>query len=558
MKLITTIILIISFNYIATSQVITRRAIENTTAIPPGGNPTPPVTALVFPLSDGITIRWTASTDADGIRAYEMYVNGVYNISVPSNILTYTVDGLSQNTVYDISVKAVDNVGNKSAFSNVIRRRTLILHGPQQFTSNQAIINEFLSLTIEGYEFRGPSGAGNGHIIEIIGSTSGWTMRNCYFNTFNPNNTDGGGNKGLYVNNASNITIDSCFFSHLGGGLSTSTTGGNLVVTNNQFFDIIGPHPSGSDFNLIFANGAGNRCQYNKGEAFWGEGYPEDHGSLYASNGTSASRFLVQFNLIRGGGPASSGGGFVSGEEGGSYVDIDFNRGWMMGNYGFGTVGGTNNRIRNNACYQLQRPWSNNGILCYSDGNPQNVTVTGDSAYIICGQVGVCGVGALNNYYYDNYTGTAVPPFVLQADGSDFPFPTVIITYAAEDKLCKMRVTTAYRQRIINAAATQDGIPADDIDRPRPNAGVDQTISGTTATLNGTASQAGIAGGSSAISAYLWTQATGPKLATLATPNAASCNISGLIPGIYTFRLKAIATVPNYSEQHDWMTLIVN
>ena len=68
---------------------------------------------------------------------------------------------------------------------------------------------------------------------------------------------------------------------------------------------------------------------------------------------------------------------------------------------------------------------------------------------------------------------------------------------------------------------------------PIARAGNDATVSGTTTTLNGTASTD--ADGS--IIKYQWTQVSGPNTASIASVNGSSTGVSGLVQGTYYFRL---------------------
>ena len=67
---------------------------------------------------------------------------------------------------------------------------------------------------------------------------------------------------------------------------------------------------------------------------------------------------------------------------------------------------------------------------------------------------------------------------------------------------------------------------------PVANAGSNQTITLPTSsvTLNGS-------GSSGSISSYAWTQVSGPNTSTIATPNAISTSVTGLIQGSYIFQL---------------------
>lgn len=68
---------------------------------------------------------------------------------------------------------------------------------------------------------------------------------------------------------------------------------------------------------------------------------------------------------------------------------------------------------------------------------------------------------------------------------------------------------------------------------PTVNAGNNQSISGTSATLTAVASDA-----DGTISSYAWTQVgTTPSVAGISAPTAATTNVTGLVPGTYTFNV---------------------
>lgn len=71
---------------------------------------------------------------------------------------------------------------------------------------------------------------------------------------------------------------------------------------------------------------------------------------------------------------------------------------------------------------------------------------------------------------------------------------------------------------------------------PTVSAGTDQNLTAATGTLTGTATAAG----GKTILARQWTQVSGPNTAVMATPNALSNAISGLIDGSYVFKLTAV------------------
>lgn len=62
-----------------------------------------------------IKISWTPVTDSRGIKAYEVYQDGVKKASPTT--ATYTASGLTANTAYKFKIKAVANDDMVSDFS---------------------------------------------------------------------------------------------------------------------------------------------------------------------------------------------------------------------------------------------------------------------------------------------------------------------------------------------------------------------------------------------------------------------------------------------------------
>ena len=68
---------------------------------------------------------------------------------------------------------------------------------------------------------------------------------------------------------------------------------------------------------------------------------------------------------------------------------------------------------------------------------------------------------------------------------------------------------------------------------PSVSAGVDQNIAATSTTLTGSATDS-----DGTISTYAWTQISGAA-STIVSPSSATTNITGLVPGVYVYRLTA-------------------
>ena len=66
-----------------------------------------------------VNLNWTGATDNVGVTGYNLFQDGTEKIS---NLTTtsYTVSGLTENTTYQFTVKALDAAGNESANSNTV------------------------------------------------------------------------------------------------------------------------------------------------------------------------------------------------------------------------------------------------------------------------------------------------------------------------------------------------------------------------------------------------------------------------------------------------------
>lgn len=87
---------------------------------------------------------------------------------------------------------------------------------------------------------------------------------------------------------------------------------------------------------------------------------------------------------------------------------------------------------------------------------------------------------------------------------------------------------------------------------PIADAGVNQSITTSTATLNGT----GSSDPDGTISSYLWTQLSGPNTAGITTPSGSTTGLTGLIGGSYVFNL--LVTDNNGATSGDNVTITVN
>ncbi|MEV0794350.1 PQQ-dependent sugar dehydrogenase [Kribbella sp. NPDC050459] len=97
---------------------------DKLTVTPTTDDTTPPSAPGNLTVSDiksnAATFHWTAATDTVGVVRYEINRGGNVLKVVDGNTLSATVDTLTANTAYDISVGAFDAAGNASQQSNVV------------------------------------------------------------------------------------------------------------------------------------------------------------------------------------------------------------------------------------------------------------------------------------------------------------------------------------------------------------------------------------------------------------------------------------------------------
>lgn len=79
--------------------------------------PTTPTNLVVSnPTTSTLDLSWTASTDNTAVTSYDIYLDAVYAFNTTIN--SFSVSGLSPNTLYCFTVKAKDAANNESGFSN--------------------------------------------------------------------------------------------------------------------------------------------------------------------------------------------------------------------------------------------------------------------------------------------------------------------------------------------------------------------------------------------------------------------------------------------------------
>jgi len=390
----------------------------------------------------------------------------------------------------------------------------------------------------------------NGSNIKIEATGCDITFRNCYFGPSI--------GVGAYIRQSTGtIRFINCLFaSNSGGVFGEDCNGVNIQMDSCE---IINPHGArncrGQILQLANVTTANSYLKNSRGESFRGEGYTEDWVSLYISTGT-ANPITISSDMVRGGGPSTSGGGFMTGDSGGENQLVENNKLMNPGNYILACSGGNDIVIQNNLGYQSTFPWMNIAMYAYNVAAPScnTVTVQGNGMSIPNG-----------NYFYNpggsescgDITGVgpeANPNIAFQETNliditlAELNFPTILITFVDEDRLWHIRDESV---QFANPSTSDcpAGKPAQ-LARPTSNAGADQSINVSTATLSGSGST------STDGFNYQWVQVSGPNTATMSAPLAVTNNLSGLIDGTYQFRLQ----VCNNSGACDasWMTITVN
>ena len=82
-------------------------------------NPTNPLNLVATNVTQTtVYLSWSASTDNVAVTNYRVYNNGTQLLTSAGNVTNFTVTGLSPNTIYNLTVRAVDASNNESSNSN--------------------------------------------------------------------------------------------------------------------------------------------------------------------------------------------------------------------------------------------------------------------------------------------------------------------------------------------------------------------------------------------------------------------------------------------------------
>ncbi|MBS0032487.1 PA14 domain-containing protein, partial [Chitinophaga hostae] len=121
--------------------------VKGTTAVDSSAPSAPPSLAISSFTNNQVILTWTAASDDAGIAGYDIYANNVLKTSV-GNVLTGTVTGLADGTLYNFYVKAKDVSGKTSTPSNQVTVRTKKANlNYKYYTGSWSNLPNFNSLT---------------------------------------------------------------------------------------------------------------------------------------------------------------------------------------------------------------------------------------------------------------------------------------------------------------------------------------------------------------------------------------------------------------------------
>ncbi|WP_165750065.1 right-handed parallel beta-helix repeat-containing protein [Cellulophaga sp. Z1A5H] len=246
-------------------------------------------------------------------------------------------------------------------------------------------------------------------------------IENCYFHDIIGN--------GIEIYSSSNITIQNNRMEYISTGVYAQISEG-IKVLYNDVRNVTGPMPRGQLAQLNGCFGESNKINYNILENENGKSNPEDAINIYKSSGTASSPIEIIGNWIRGGGPSLTGGGIMTGDQGGSYILVKDNILVNPGQYGIAIACGQYIEISGNLVYSEQLTHSNVGIYAWNQatlkGNCNNNTIKDNSVHWknLDGSLnsswnnGDCGVieGWTSNNWNSDIDVSILPEIILSDD----------------------------------------------------------------------------------------------------------------------------------------------
>ena len=197
------------------------------------------------PTDNSIDLNWTASTDNIAVASYDVYVDGTNTFNTTET--SFTATGLTSDTNYCFTVKAKDNSGNESGFSNQDCETTT------DNGSSGGDIDIFFSEYIEG--------SGSNKALEIANFTGADVNLSAYTIKLNANGASSWG-PALPFPNGATITNEDVYVIANGGSTictdeddylnndMTSFNGNDAIglFKNDVLLDIIGVFQDDSNF----------------------------------------------------------------------------------------------------------------------------------------------------------------------------------------------------------------------------------------------------------------------------------------------------------------------
>lgn len=341
-------------------------------------------------------------------------------------------------------------------------------------------------------------------------------IRNCYFGS--------SVGIGIAITNCKNVLIEDCLFANNESAVYADSASEDIIIQDCQCINPHGPSPRGQfvQFNSVVTSVTGQcAIRRNRVENFLGESYPEDTINMFASSGRVGAPIDISDNIIKGGGPSLSGGAILTGDTSGSYTT--FSNNWLVnpGQYGIAIAGGSNMVMDSNRIYSPSFDWNNIGAYIWAQGGATCSDATFTNNHVSY----LDETGAINNFWDAGNCGTVTISGNVynESFATMFPsFPSTLINMVTEDMLWQIR------------NESQQFSTVNWLDRPIANSEADKSVSSTSTTINSTGSSGG--------TTYNWVQVSGPNNVsnglTLTNTTTATLSISGMIDGIYRFRLE--------------------
>ncbi len=350
--------------------------------------------------------------------------------------------------------------------------------------NDPTLSTNFHAKTLATFTASSPINLNGQHDITISGkSINGGnlpaiSLANCYNVHITANSLGNSTDVGIYLYNCYNITIDNNYINHVSGGVYVDhSTGGGIIITNNQFLNMQGPAPRGQFVQFNTVSGGNNSITYNKCQNILGQSSTQEGINLYKSNGTAASPILVDNNWILGGGPNSASGGIQLGDNGGSYEVASNNTIVNPGQMGISISGGDHQSVINNTVYASSQYFTNVGIVVWGQAGyaVTNSTVSGNKINFKSSS------GAQNDYWLASgeYTPSGWSSNTWNANINASILPSTIVTDPATAPAATAPAaaapTPATSAAVIPASASSSGVI-------NLNGAHDMTISGKTIT----------------------------------------------------------------------------